>query len=477
VDFIEGAQRDQIALFPDALQDYIGADNPVRFLDAYVGQLDLERLGFRHASVADVGRPPYDPGDLLRLYLYGYLNRIRSSRRLERECERNVELLWLLRRLRPDFKTIADFRKDNREAVIGVCREFTDLCRRLDLFGGELVAIDGSKFKAVNSRARNFNGPKVKRKVDQIDQKIEAYLKELDEEDQREPESAGPSAEELRQKIQKLRERREELQGIEKQLQGGEESQISLTDGDSRSMTLGASRGTLVGYNVQLAVDAKHKLIVDHEVTNAVTDRDQLSAMASRAKEVLQVEELQAVADMGYYFGKQIKACVEAGITPYLPQPETSANKKLGLFTKKDFRYDPDRDCYLCPAGQSLNYRFATTELERDIRYYATSACGRCELKARCTRNKEGRRITRWVDEALLEQMEMRVHSEPGKIRKRKELVEHPFGTLKHSMNQGYFLMRGLAKVRAEMSLSVMAYNIKRAIKILGVPKMLAALS
>jgi transposase len=477
MDFIEGAQRDQIALFPDALQDYIGGDNPVRFLDAYVAQLDLERLGFRHASVADVGRPPYDPGDLLRLYLYGYLNRIRSSRRLERECGRNVELLWLLRRLRPDFKTIADFRKDNREPLVGVCREFTDLCKRLDLFAGELVAIDGSKFKAVNSRARNFSHRKVKRKVDQIDQKIEAYLKDLDEEDQGEREAAGPSGEELRQKIQELRERREELQGIEKQLQDGQESQISLTDGDSRSMALGASRGTQVGYNVQLAVDSKHKLIVDHEVTNAVTDRDQLSAMASRAKEVLQVQELQAVADMGYYFGKEIKACVEAGITPYVPQPDTSANKKLGLFAKKDFRYDPDRDCYLCPAGQSLNYRFQTTEMDRDIRYYATSACRSCELKARCTRNKEGRRITRWVDEAVLEAMERRVRGEPEKTRKRKELVEHPFGTLKHSMNQGYFLMRGLAKVRAEMSLSVMAYNIKRAINILGVRQIIAALS
>jgi transposase len=475
--FIRGIERDQMTLMPEVLDEYISVENPVRFLDAFVDQLDLEGLGFGHASVADVGRPPYDPGDLLKLYLYGYLNRVRSSRRLERECGRNVELMWLLRRLRPDFKTIADFRKDNREPIGRMCRQFTLLCRRLELFGGELVAIDGSKFKAVNNRERNFTRGKLERKVGEIEEKIEGYLKELDEGDQQESEVSKPTAEELKEKIERMRGRQAQLQEIQQQLEGSEESQISLTDPDSRSMALGKSRGTQVGYNVQLTVDAKHKLIVDHEVTNAVTDREQLSPMARRAKEVLGVEKLEALADMGYCYGKEVKACIEAGITPYVPQPDTSANKKLGLFAKKDFRYDQKQDCYWCPAGESLSYRFQTTEQGREIRYYATRACRGCQLQVQCTRSREGRRITRWVHEAVLEQMAVRLRAEPAKAQQRKELVEHPFGTIKHAMNQGYFLMRGLSKVRAEMSLSVCAYNLKRVINILGVQRMIAELT
>jgi transposase len=370
---IQGLARNQLTLFPEALDDYISAENPVRFLDAFVDTLDVELLGFEHAVAKETGRPPYHPADLLRLYIYGYLNRIRSSRQLEREANRNVEVMWLLGRLAPDFKTIADFRKDNRWAIRQVCREFTLFCRELDLFGGELVAIDGSKFKAVNSRRRNFTRRKLDSKLRRLEEKIETYLNELDEADEEELDLQKSTVTELKEKIKTMQQRQAELQALSEKLEASDETQISLTDPDSRSMPLGKSRGTQVGYNVQLTVDAKHKLILDHEVTNAVTDQKQLSPMAARAKDLLQTDELEALADMGYYDGKEIKACLEAGVTPYIPKPDTSANSKLGLYAKKDFRYDPEQDCYWCPAGEALRIRFQTTELGRDIRYYATS--------------------------------------------------------------------------------------------------------
>lgn len=474
---IQGLARNQMTLFPEALDDYISAENPVRFLDAFVDTLDVELLGFEHAIAKETGRPPYHPTDLLRLYIYGYLNRIRSSRQLEREANRNVEVMWLLGRLAPDFKTIADYRKDNRWAIRQVCREFTLFCRELDLFGGELVAIDGSKFKAVNSRDRNYTRRKLDSKLRRLEEKIETYLNELDEADEEEFDQQKPTVTELKEKIETMQQRQAELQALSEKLEASDDTQISLTDPDSRSMPLGKGRGTQVGYNVQLTVDAKHKLILDHEVTNAVTDQEQLSPMAARAKDLLQTDELEALADMGYYYGKEIKACLEAGVTPHIPKPDTSANSKLGLYAKKDFRYDPEQDCYWCPAGEALTFRFQTTELGRDIRYYAASACKGCGLRLQCTRNKGGRRITRWVDEALLEEMERRVGADPAKVQQRKQIVEHPFGTIKHSMDQGYFLMRGLPKVGAEMSLSVLAYNIKRAINILGVRQMVASLA
>lgn len=474
---IQGIHRSQRIMFPESLDEYIGDENPVRFIDAFVDGLDLRALGFERAVARETGRPPYHPGVLLKLYIYGYLNHFRSSRRLEKEANRNVELMWLLRKLAPDFKTIADFRRNNGRAIREVCRQFTLLCRQLGMFGGELVAIDGSKFKAVNSRSKNFTRRKLKRLVERIDEKIERYLQELDENDEQEPNIYKPTAEELREKIEALKKHREEHEALQQQLEESGDRQISLTDPDARSMPVGKGRGTEVAYNVQVSVDAKHKLIVDHEVTNKATDLGQLSPMALRAKEVLQVETLEVVADMGYYDGKHIKACLEEGITPYIPKANTSANSRLGLYGKRDFRYDADNDCYWCPAGEALNFRFQTTELGRDIRYYATSACRGCELRPRCTRSKGGRRITRWVDEALLDEMARRVRAEPEKVKRRKAIAEHPFGTIKHGMNQGYFLTRGLANVRCEMSLTVLAYNIKRVINILGAQKMVGALA
>jgi transposase len=476
MNYVAGIPRQQLVLFPESLDEYIADDNPVRFIDAFVDSLELAAAGFAHTSLAETGRPPYDPRDLLKLYIYGYLNRVRSSRKLEQECQRNVEVMWLLRKLTPDHKTIADFRKDNRKAFKEVFKAFCVLCRELDLFGAELIAIDGSKFKAVNSSQRNFTQTKVKAYLQELEKRIEAYLKELDELDQVEAPDIPPqrSAEQLQAKIEQLRTRQVKYQGYLKRMEESGESQLSLTDPDSRSMP--KSPKAPVAYNVQTAVDNKHHLIVAQDVTKDVTDRDQLSRMALEAKEPLGVEHIKAVADMGYSHGKELKACLDAGIEPYVARPDTSANTKLGLFGKERFVYDPDTDTYRCPAGQTLTYRFDTVEKERHIRYYRTSACGQCALREKCTRNKEGRRITRWVDEHIIEETQQRVEAHPEIMQQRKELVEHPFGTLKHWWDQGHFLMKGLEKVRAEFSLSTLAYNIRRVLNILGVQRLIAAL-
>jgi hypothetical protein len=348
------------------------------------------------------------------------------------------------------------------------------LCKRLELFGGDLVAIDGSKFKAVNNRKRNFNQKRLERALTEIDRKIDSYLTELDEADREEPEVKTPSAAELKQKIEQLKERKQKYEGLKKQLAESGEQQVSLTDPDSRSMVCGHGH-TDVCYNVQTVVDAKHKLILEHEVTNEATDQGHLSEMALRAQERLGVEEMEVVADMGYFDGAEVKKCVEAGITPYIAKPSTSANRKAGLFTKEEFGYEKERDCYMCPAGAEMNFRFETTEQGRRIRYYATVRCRGCPLKDKCTRNKGGRRITRWVDEQLLEEMAERVKANREKMKQRQQIVEHPYGTMKRAMNSGYFLLRGLKKVGAEMSLTVLCYNLKRVLNIMGVRKMIEA--
>jgi len=472
---LQGVSRDAVLLFPPTLDEYITADNPARFVDAFVDSLDLQALGFQRELAATEGRPAYQPGDLLKLYLYGYLNGVRSSRRLERETQRNVEVMWLLKKLTPDHKTIADFRKDNLAAMQQVCREFTRLCKELELFGGELVAIDGSKFLAVNSRQRNYTPEKLRRALKEIDKKVTRYLAELDEQDAQEQTVTLVAADELRTKIARLRVRQEHYQSVQAQLEQGGQPQLSLTDPDSRSMPAG--QGTVVGYNVQTAVDAKHKLIAAHEVTNAVTDQDQLAPMAQQAKQALGVETLDATTDKGYYDGEQVQQCLAQGVTPYIPKPHTSVNQQRGLYTKEDFTYDRQRDLYRCPAGALLDFRFESVERGRATRYYATPACRTCAVRARCTQNKGGRRITRWAGEHLLDDMAERVKAHPEIVAQRKALSEHPFGTIKRAMGQGYFLMKGLLKVRAEMSLTVLAYNLKRVLNILGVPKLIAAVA
>ena len=478
MDYIRGTSRQQVTLFPESVEDYITADNPVRFIDAFVSQLDLAELGFQRAEPNETGRPAYDPGDLLRLYLYGYLNRVRSSRLLERETKVNIEVMWLLGKLSPDFKTVADFRRNNLKALKQVCREFTLLCRKLGLFGGELVAVDGSKFKAVNGRRRNFSEPRLEKAMHLLDEKISGYLKSLDAADANEPDPDEPpqNAADLRRKIETLQQRKRKYEALQNELKQSGAKQVSLTDEDARSMIVHFN-STDVCYNVQTAVDEKHQLIVAHEVTNDPTDHAHLAEMALRAKETLAVEQLEVVADMGYYDGAEVKQCAAAAVTTYIPKPITSVNQKRGLFTKQAFSYDEAKDCYLCPAGAALTYRYESWEQGRQIRYYTTKQCLTCPLKSKCTTNARGRRITRWVDEKLMEDMARRVRARPELLRRRQQLSEPPFGTIKRAMNQGYFLMRGLNKVGAEMSLTVLSYNLKRAINILGVPRLIEAVS
>ncbi len=441
--------------------------------------MDLEGLAFIRTQPAETGRPPYNPSELLKLYIYGYLNRIKTSRRLEHETHRNVEVMWLLRKLHPDFKTIADFRKDNGKAFKKVFREFTVLCRKLDLFGKELVAIDGSKFKAVNSKDRNFTDKLLEKKLKEVDEKIEKYLKELDRGDEEEKEDRRPSQEELQKKIEYLKEREREYKGFRKQMAKSGDTQISLTDPDSRVFPKKFKVG--VGYNVQTAVDEKHHLIVEQDVTNAVTDIDQLSNMAIKAKEALGAEKIKVVADAGYCNAKEVKACEEAGIEAYTPRIPTSNCRNKGLYGKEEFRFDFKRNCYYCPAGKTLTYRFTCTEKKRDkyrvTLYYEGTDCKQCSQKHLCTYGKANRRLQRCPEEDAIDRMNERIRAHPGIMEKRKQIVEHPFGTIKFWNNQGCFLMRGLEKVRAEFSLSTLAYNMKRAINVVGVEKLIQAVA
>lgn len=473
--YIEGASREEILLFPEAVDDLIGEENPVRFIDVWIDQLDFKSLGFGRTTPKETGRPGYDPRSMLKLYIYGYLNHIRSSRRLEKEAHRNCEVMWLLKKLVPDFKTISDFRKDNKSAIKKIFREFTVLCKKLELFSGELIAIDGSKFKAVNSRQKNFNGKKLKILLKAIDKKIGHYLKELDTKDVEESRIPNISKKDLDKRLQYLKQHKEEYQSYLKELEEGKKDQISLTDKDSRSMMAG--KATDVCYNVQTSVDEKHKLIMDHEVTNDITDQHQLSIMSVRAKKILDVDKLEVVADMGYCNTKEFETCLENDITPYVPRPLTSANTSRGLYGKEDFVFDEANDCYICPAGEKLTFRFETTEKNRHIAYYVAHSCIECKLKPKCTKNKRVRRITRLVNEHILEETNQRARDNPQIMKKRKELSEHPFGTIKGWMRHRQFLTKGIKNVASEASLLFLSYNIKRVMNILSVKRMIEALA
>ena len=465
--FIEGEDRHQATLFPERLDDYIGEDSAVRVIDVFIDDLDISGLGFK-TEASDTGRPAYHPATMLKLYVYGYLNRVQSSRRLEREAQRNVELMWLAGRLAPDFKTIADFRKNNGEAIRLVCREFVMLCRKLNLFAEAFVAIDGSKFKAVSNRDRNFTKAKMKRRLQQIDASIERYLGQMASADRQEPQVAEDKTQRLEDKIAALEKEMARLKKLEVQMLAAPDQQISLTDPDARSMAT-SGRGTgMVGYNVQTAVDAKHHLIVAHEVTNVGHDRTQLARMAQHAKQAIKTDALTVVADRGYFKGEEILACDEAGITTYLPKPQTSGNMAKGLSGKRDFIYQPEDDQYACPAGQRLSYRFTREENGNMIRRYWSSACPRCPIKSQCTTG-DYRRVSRWEHEAVVEAVQARLDREPERLRARRETVEHPFGTIKSWMGSTHFQMRTLERVSTEMSLHVLAYNLKRVISLFGV--------
>ena len=474
--FVDGVDRSQGLLLPDRLEDYVDEDNPVRVVDAFIEALDLSELGFGAANRAAGGRPAYHPAALLKIYIYGYLNRIQSSRRLEREAQRNLELIWLTGRLAPDFKTIADFRKDNGGAITAVCSRFIALCRKMKVFSHAVVAIDGSKLKAVNSRDRNFTVGKVKGRRKQLEESVARYLAELDRADRDAtllPEGRVPH---LKDKLAKLRVQMDKLDTIERQLLDAPDHQISLTDPDARSMT-SSGRGTgTVGYNVQAAVDAEHHLIVAHDVTNAGHDRTQLSAMAKKAREALGTERMTALADRGYFNAPEILACEQAGIIPLVPKPLTSNSKAEGRFDKRDFTYDPATDAYECPAGEHAIHRFTTEENGLTLHKYWSSACPRCPMRTRCTTSSY-RRITRWEHEHVLETMQMLLHARPQAAVARRQTVEHVFGTLKSWLGTTPLLTKTLPKVRTEISLAVLAYNMKRMIKIMGTEGMVRAIA
>jgi transposase len=471
--FIEGDDRAQVTLLPECLDDYVDPENPVRVIEVFVDGLDLGALGFVGVDPAATGRPAYHPAVLLKIYIYGYLNRIQSSRRLEREAQRNVELMWLTGRLMPDFKTIANFRKDNGRAIRNVCRQFVVLCQRLDLFSQALVAIDGSKFKAVNNRDRNFTRAKMQRRIAQIEENITRYLADMDTADRAEPEIAAIKTSRLRDKIAALKQQMQQLQEIDARMRAAPDQQISLTDPDARSMN---ARGSgIVGYNVQTAVETKNHLIVAHEVTNEGSDRGHLATMADQARAAIGSEELTVIADRGYFSGDEILACDQAGITPFVPKPLNSNSKAEGRFGKPDFIYIASDDEYRCPAGQRLIKRFTTVEAGMTLDIYWSSACPRCPIKAQCTTGPE-RRVRRWVHEAVIDAMQERLDRDPEKMRVRRQTVEHPFGTIKFWMGATHFLMRTLEHVRTEMSLHVLAYNLKRVMRLLGIGGLIAAM-
>ena len=473
--FIEGEARSQAVLFPDHLDDWIAEDNPVRAIDVFIDELELKDLGFQGADPAATGRPGYHPSTLLKIYIYGYLNRIQSSRRLERETQRNVELMWLTERLAPDFKTIADFRRDNGPAIRQVCVRFVRLCRQLGLFEQALVAIDGSKFKAVNNRDKNFTPRKLEARKQQLETSVERYLAELDRAD-RDPQLVPEErVEHLKEKIAKVRAQMKVLDAIDEQLAASPDQQVSLTDPDARSMAT-SGRGTgLVGYNVQAAVDAKNHLIVTHEVTNVGHDRTQLASMAEQTREAIGDRALTVLADRGYYKGTELLKCEDAGIEAVLPKPLTSNSKADGRFDKRDFVYDPERNEYICPAGERAIWRFSTVEDGMTLHKYWPSACPKCPMRSACT-TSQYRRIGRWDREEVFDRVQQRLDRMPQAGKLRRQTVEHAFGTLKAWMGATHFQTKTLPRVRTEMSLHVLAYNLKRVMQMMGVGPLVAAI-
>lgn len=475
--FIEEDSRTQSTLFPERLEDYIAADKPIRVIDAFVDGLDLRVLEFKRVDPMKTGRPGYRPATLLKLYVYGYLNRIQSSRRLEQETHRNVELMWLLGRLQPDFKTIADFRKDNGKAIQQCCREFVEICRKLDMFSKSLVAIDGSKFKAVNSKQRNDSQGSMKRRIARTEKHIADYLAALEAKDNDEPGSDDRGEPELKEKLAALQTHLEELKQREKAVKAHPDKQLSETDPDSRLMKQ-STVGSLVGYNVQTAVDTQHKLIITHEVTNSPVDRSQLLPMARLAQNVLDRDGLSVIADRGYYKSTDIKSCVDEGVTTLVPKSKTSNNEARGFFPRSVFKYDSDADVYHYPADQLLTPRFRTVEggLEMTCYYASSLTCGDCSLKKRCTTGKN-RRVKRWDHGSVLEKMQTALDQTPDTMTIRAQTVEHPFGTLKLWMGARHFLMKRLENVKTEMSLHMLAYNLRRMMTIVGVPALIEMVS
>ena len=480
---VDGFHRNQAVLFPHRLDEYVSEENPVRFIDAFVDSLNLEKIGFKHSIPCDTGRPPYNPSDILKLYVYGYLNQARSSRKLERECHRNVEVMWLMKKLAPDFKTIADFRKDNVDCIKPVFKEFVFLCRSLDLYGTQLVAVDGSKFKAVNSKSNNLNEKTVALRLKRTEEKIAQYLSEMDENDKADAdrdESSKPGG--LKEKIDKLEEKRQQYLQVQDQMKQTGQKEVSLTDPDSRLMKV-KNQTFDVCYNIQSAVDAKKHLIVEYDVTNSPTDHHQLASDTKAAKQMLGVDYLDVLCDKGFYVVNDLKECEDNGITVFMPIPSFNPTKNTGVpepeFGSNRFVFDSVKNVYVCPAGNELGFWKCDFKGKPERgSSYRTACCTSCVFRSKCTKNKLGRVMYRPMFQDVVDRLKTRLMSPggKGKLSLRREIVEHPFGTIKTAFNQGYLLMKGLRKVKGEIGFTMLAYNIKRAINILGISTLTASI-
>lgn len=475
--YIQGADRFQITLFPESIDDYISENNPVRIIDVYIEKLDHKALGFSKTECPPVGRPPYNPKDLSKLYLYGYLNRIRSSRRLEHEAARNIEVIWLLKKLKPDFKTIADFRKDNKKAIKNLFRDFNKLCDEWGLFGKELVAIDGSKFRACNSKKNNFNAKKLERHIKYIDEKIDQYMQDLDNGDKAEAGDRKPDTKEVEEIIEELQKRKEKYEGYQKQLQETGQSEISTTDPDARLMSSN-NNGIDVSYNVQTAVDSKHKLVMDFEAIQNPNDLGELATMALGTKELFNIEQFELLADKGYYKAEDLKICVENGIIPFVAKQTYSNGTGDKDFYSDKFIYDKEKKVYICPAGKELYYYRERKSKGKvfGYEYKNNAACKDCEFKERCTKSQKGRSICRHVDQDFLDTINIQTEQNKDKYLQRQTIVEHPFGTIKRGLDAYYFLTRGKLSVTAELALTYLAYNFKRVINVFGVKEIIRRL-
>lgn len=468
---VAGQSRYQSTLFPETLDDVIAADNQVRVIDLFVDQLKLAAAGFSKVEAEETGRPPYAPGDLLKLYIYGYLNRVRSSRRLAAEATRNVEVMWLINRLTPSFKTIADFRKDHAAGIVGVCRAFIAFCREQALFGAELLAIDGTKIAAVASRKQVITPEGIAKQSAAIERKIDEYLAAMDAADREEP-AAERAGGDVAAALAALEERRAMLRAQAEDLAREGLKQKVLTEPQARLMR--TPHGHQVAYNAQTVVDAKHKLIVAFDLTNEGNDQQQLHPMAVQGQAAVGASDVVVVADTGYSNGEHGARCEQDGITAIVPRAETVNPKGKQYFSRDRFTYDPQTDSWRCPAGETLSlYKTSHTQQKKE---YTSRACGACPLKAQCT-TAARRVIVRHFYEDAREAMHRRAMADPIWMKHRREMAEHPFGTMKWLMGLPRFLVRGLRKAKAELALGVLSYNLKRVINILGVPALLQALA
>jgi len=472
--YIEGISRKRKIPFPEYIDDYINERKPGKRIDAFVDSLDLDALGFKKPK--DFGRPGYNPADMLKLFMYGYKNKITSSRRLESEAGRNIELMWLLRKLKPDYRTICDFRKENKDAMQNVFRQLVSLCKDWDLFGMEIVAVDGSKFRACNSKKNNFNEKSLNRKIKYIDEKLEEYMSELDKNDETEVSSRVPDKEEIKKRVKELRQRKETYEKYNDELKKKGINEISTTDPDARLMAVN-NNGVDVCYNVQTVVDSKHKLIVDCNVINNPADQGQLSEMAGRAKDIFEVDSIKALADKGYYNADDLKVCENENIETYVAKQVFSNATGEREFYSDKFKYNKEKDVYVCPAGYELSCSIKkVTEKTNRLSYKNNEACNGCKYRDLCTKSKKGRVITRTIDQDFLDTVDERTSANKELYKTRQMIVEHPFGTIKRGWGISYFLTRGIESVKAEVSLAFLTYNMKRIINILGVKEILKRL-